>query len=89
MAEQESTTQEKTLQKVADQIQVSNELITGHSVETKRIFGEVKKQRKDFGKTHKKREKAEKEADKDRSETHKKLGWSVDKKPSYEIIKNL
>ena len=22
-------------------------------------------------------------------ETHKKLGWSVDKKPSYEIIKNL
>ena len=22
-------------------------------------------------------------------ETHKKLGWYVDKKPSYEIIKNL
>ena len=44
--------QENTLQKVLDQLKVANELDTGHSVASERIFGEIKKTRSDAGKHH-------------------------------------
>ena len=42
MAEQ--LAEQSTLQQVVDQLRVSNELITGHSVKTERIFTETEKQ---------------------------------------------
>ena len=56
-------TQEPTLLRVLDQLKMSNELVTGHSVKTSRMFEtefkEERKNRSDVGKHHKKRDKVE------------------------------
>ena len=56
-------TQEPTLLRVLDQLKMSNELVTGHSVKTSRMFEtefkEERKKRSDVGKHHKKRDKVD------------------------------
>ncbi len=87
MAEQPA--QESTLQRITDQLMLANGQLAKTPEELaaiKDLYGvgvdvlkegndEAKKIRSDAGKTHKKREAHEKESDKDRSETHKKLGF--------------
>ena len=64
--------QESTLQSVLDQLRVSNELDTGHSVATERIFGSIDKTLEDQAKDNKK---DSKEASEDRAETNSQLGF--------------
>ena len=65
MAEQ---AQENTLQSVLDQLRVSNELDTGHSVATERIFGSIDKKLEDQAKNNK-------QDSKEQEEQTKKLGF--------------
>jgi len=64
--------QESTLQSVLDQLRVSNELDTGHSVATERIFGSIDKTLEDQAKDNKK---DSQEASEDRAETNSQLGF--------------
>ena len=64
--------QESTLQSVLDQLRVSNELDTGHSVATERIFGSIDKTLEDQAKNNKK---DSQEASEDRAETNSQLGF--------------
>ena len=80
MAEEQA--KESTLKRVSDQLMIVNVELAKTPEELaalKELYGigvkEAKKTRSDLGKHHKKREKSDKEADKDRGETHKKLGF--------------
>ena len=87
MAEQ--TSQENTLLSVLARLKEANIIAAGYEPGYAEVRAslkegndvlkegndEAKKTRADAGKTHKKREAHEKESDKDRSETHKKLGF--------------